>query len=190
MDTCFRLNQSTVFLNVRGIRYEVMLENFLKYPHTRLGLLRSQIVIQNREKISDLCFKCSTDLKEFYFDRDPFVLNKILNLYQTGQLHINTSAECASFINDELKYWMIDPSLLSNCCQISFSEKLEETEDLEKSLQKITKNLNRKKKFSKVATPAWKEKLWLIFDKPKSSKLAKVFIKFNVTTYLRSLCLF
>jgi hypothetical protein len=167
---------STIILNVRGIKYEVNLEKFSKYPNTRLGMLRDQLRRHNLEGISNLCDRFDIELQQFYFDRDPYVLNKILGLYLNGKLHLNTTIECGSFIASELKYWMIELGHIDTCCRFILSEKLEETNEIEKSNLKIIERLNHKNDFGKGSIAELREKLWLMFEKPKSSKCAKVFI--------------
>ena len=166
---------STIILNVRGIKYEVNLEKFSKFPNTRLGMLRDQLRHHNLKGISNLCDTFDIDLQQFYFDRDPYVLNKILGLYLNGKLHLNTTTECGSFIESELKYWMIELDHIETCCRFILSEKLEETNEIEKISLKIIEKLNQKNDFGDGSIAELRENLWLILENPKSSKYAKVF---------------
>jgi len=165
---------STIILNARGIKYEVILDKFSKFPTTRLGKLRDHLLDQNIEEISNLCDRFDMDLKEFYFDCDPYVLNKILSLYHNETLHLSTLIECAVLIKSELEYWMIESSHIGNCCRFMLSEKLDETKEIEESYLKINEKLNHKNDFGKGPVAVLKEKLWYMLNKPKSSKCAKV----------------
>ena len=66
---------------------------------------------KNYEEIANLCDRYSDDLNEFYFNRDPYILNMILNYYQTQKLHLNYN-QCMLFIKSELIYWGIEEYLL------------------------------------------------------------------------------
>ena len=147
-------NKQTIFLNVRGFKYEVLLDSLGNHPNTRLGKLRIAIKKQNSIEISLLCDKFNSDLNEFYFDRDPFVLNMILNFYLTNKLHMNQT-DCVSFLKDELNYWQIDEYDFCLCCRVAYLKKAEHLEELESVEKEIMKkyyddeDANRKRLFRK-----------------------------------------
>ena len=113
------------------------------------------------------------ELNEYYFDRDPYILNKILNFYQTGKLHIDHS-ECVHFIRDELEYWQINEFALEDCCKIIYFEK---SDDIQENMQdevEMRLKLNQKDDFGRRLFPSFRKKIWNLFNNPHSSKLAKV----------------
>lgn len=165
--------ESTITLNVRGFKYQVLNENFLKYPFTRLGRLQTHLHTKSKYELSLICDSYNLELNEFYFDRDPFVFNIILNLYKTGRLHINQN-ECASYIRDELVYWQIDESLIDSCCQIGFYERLDEIEEVVNTITKLKQAISVEYQNELKSCGRLQKSLWKLFDNPKSSILAKV----------------
>lgn len=166
---------STIILNLRGIKYEVLIEKLLKYPETRLGKLAKYLVKKNTNEIVTLCDKYNLELNEFYFDKDPYVLNTFLSLYHSGSIYLNTDY-CSLLIKNELGYWNINESFIEPCCHIIFSEKLDECDDINHSLIFIKEekfNNNYKYKF----WPVLRKSLWDLLDNPTSSLLAKVKIR-------------
>ena len=139
-------NKQTNFLNVRGFKYEVLLDSLGNHPNTRLDKLRKEIKNQNLNEISLLCDKFSSDLKEFYFNRDPFVLNMILNYYVTNNLHMNQT-DCVSFLKDELDYWQIDDCEFYSCCQVVYHDRMQNFVDLLEIKQWVFKTLDEKDNF-------------------------------------------
>ena len=105
----FKPDSDKIFLNVRGIKYKISMKRLINLPRSRLARLANLIQSNenNGKELAKLCDDYDLDQMEFYFDKDPFVLNRILNLYQNGKLHVNHS-ECVYFIRDELEYWQID----------------------------------------------------------------------------------
>ena len=168
------MDSKTVILNVRGIKYQVLLDSLKKHRNTRLAKLRNEIINKNYDEIEKLCDSFSKNLKEFYFDRDPYVLNMVLNYNLNKRLHISHK-ECVYFIRDELEYWQIDEFVLENCCKIIYFDKLEEIEGLIESEEMLKKKLNHKEDFGTSFYPEIREKLWNLFDNPKSSIYAKVY---------------
>ena len=98
-----------IYLNVRGVKYKISMKRLINLPRSRLARLAKLIQSDenNEKELAKLCDDYNLDQMEFYFDKDPFVLNRILNLYQNGKLHVNHS-DCVYFIRDELEYWQID----------------------------------------------------------------------------------
>ena len=68
-------------LNVRGIKYDVIISSFDKLPNSRLGKLQN-LIAKNQMNCDDdfelLCDGFDLVKKEFYFNRDPYVFNLIL----------------------------------------------------------------------------------------------------------------
>jgi hypothetical protein len=170
-----------IVLNIRGLKYEVILDRLEKCCKSRLYKLRNAIIFNNKIEIRKLCDRFNDDLTEFYFNRDPFILNQILNFYETDTLHLNHS-ECATFIQDELNYWGIDENLLEDCCKSTFYEKLEQIEQTIERETHMRSKFNFKEDFGTGYIADLREKIWDLFDDPHSSVWAKVYIlKFIVS---------
>ena len=86
LDTLSSINdvnkKRRIILNVRGIKYEVLLSILIKYPKTRLGRL-GHLLLSNQkptqQDLNQLCDDFNLNENEFYFNRDPFILNMVLN---------------------------------------------------------------------------------------------------------------
>lgn len=175
-----KIDNRTIIINARGIKYEILLHSLDKYPNTRLGKLKKLIIKQNSIDIGLLCDKFNHELTEFYFNRDPFVLNMILNYYQTEKLHVSHT-ECVLFLQEEFEYWQIDEYAFHSCCQVVYHDKLEDSEEITK-MEKITfKNFNHRDDFGPYCFPKLREKLWNLFDNPESSIFAKILFYFSIS---------
>lgn len=171
--TSLKMKTKTVILNARGIKYQVIMDSFKNHCNTRLQKLRNEIITQNYDEIAKLCDGYSEDLNEFYFDRDPYVLNMVLNYNTNNKLHLNHK-ECVYFVREELEYWQIDDYALEDCCKIIYFEKLSEIQELIDSEESLKRKLHHKEDFGTWFYPELRERLWNLFDNPKSSIYAKV----------------
>jgi hypothetical protein len=168
------MQQTTIIINVRGFKYEVLLDRLEKNSNeSRLSQLRKAILTRNLNEISKLCERFNNDLNEFYFNRDPFILNQILNYYETDTLHLNHS-ECAKFICDELRYWRLNEEVLDDCCKSTFNENIEAIEQKYEIERRIKKKLDFKENFGTGYLAEKRENIWNLFDNPHSSLWAKV----------------
>ena len=163
-----------ITLNVRGFKYKVILKSFDKHPSTRLGKLSNCIKNQNKQNIKSLCDGYDLGLNEFYFDRDPFISNKIFSYYAINKLHINSN-ECVLAIKDELEYWQIDSATVELCCQKLYDDQYDSIRTYKNCVEKYLNEytINNKTDFGRFF-PLLREKLWNFFEKPKSSILAQV----------------
>lgn len=178
-------DNKTIIINARGIKYEILSRTLDKFPNTRLGKLKKHINNNNLHDIGLLCDRYNTELTEFYFNRDPYVLNMILNYYQTHKLHINHS-ECVLFLQAELDYWQIDEDSFHSCCQVVYHDKLDNAEDLIQFEKKVFKKFNHRDDYGKYCFPRIREILWNLFEKPESSIYAKIVFYFSSLVILIS----
>jgi potassium voltage-gated channel subfamily F protein 1 len=178
-----------IVLNARGIKYEVPLGILIRMPHSRLGqlnlLLSNNDLINNNyigaiksdlsRSLLELCDDFDLGKGEFYFNRDPNVLNLVLNYYTTGKLHIDQNS-CVMFINDEMKYWMIEDEIILNnpCCEWHYIDKRDEILKNIQSERELIKQLNHVEQFDNFYCPNLRQKVWSIVEKPTDSFLAKV----------------
>ena len=178
------LNQR-IIINSRGIKYDVFLYIFEKLPDSRLGKLKdiledlSKDVSMDPNDLLDVCDAYDLETYEFYFNRDPYILNLILNYYINDKLHVNDSI-CVCLLTDELKYWQIDEYLISSCCQNKFFEKTDQINDdifiENKEKNKLIQNEEKHDSY----LPALKEKIWNLLENPTSSKFARVTFFFSL----------
>jgi hypothetical protein len=173
------MNNKTIIINARGVKYEVILNMFEKYPKTRLGKLRNYIINRNYNELNLLCDHYNDDLKEFYFNRDPYLLNMMLNYYLNDKLHMNQT-DCAIFIKNELDYWQIDSYEFDSCCHITFHEKIEKSDFLITLHNKTQKKIIYEDDFGESFFPRFRENIWNLFNNPQSSVYAKLIFYFSI----------
>lgn len=187
-----RLNRNTnledwklIILNARSIKYEVKINLFEKYPTTRLGQLRNHIINKNEIEIAKLCDNYTSDLSEFYFNKDPYILNMLLNYYQMEKMHLNRT-ECVSFICEELNYWQINEISFKSCCQIVYQDKLEDISELIEMENSLLKKIRHNDNFGQCGFPRLRQSLWTLFENPNSSIYAKVLFYISILIILLS----
>lgn len=171
--------EKTVIINARGFKYQVLIENILKQPGTRLYkcLLDKKIT----ESTTSSCDQYGSN--EFYFDRDPFVLNMILNFYSTGKLHL-TNPECVRFIKNELDYWQINEFVFDSCCEYVYFEKLYEINKIIQTEDEVLLKLSANN--SMLRSPSsLRNKIWILFSKAESS----IFYFTSLLAVLSIICL-
>lgn len=164
----------TITINARGFKYQILKDNLLKYPDTRLGKLIRYIEMKSLSEIASLCDGYDLSLNEFYFDQDPFMLNMVLNFYQSGKLHLSHHSECNLFVQRELNYWQISEFSLDSCCEFTYFENLEEIRSLIATEESVIKRLSHKDYFGTRFFPKFRENIWNLFAKIESSIYAKV----------------
>jgi hypothetical protein len=171
-----------IILNARGTRYECLAECFEKLPNSRLGKLKIAIEKRKREHVDDdiltkLCDDFDLEKNEYYFNKDPYVLNVILNFYENDRLHVHDNI-CANFYGEELLYWEIDENSIESCCQFKYFNKKEEIFEeikIEKKEKKELINDHQKESFDeKKRSDLIKKKIWNLMEKPSSSYFARV----------------
>ena len=170
----FHENQNpTVILNVRGYRYEILMNRLNQFPDTsRLGRLKDFHQLEP-EQLLDICDNYSLIRKEFYFDRDPEILANTLNYSRAMKLHFGQQY-CSVYLRNELKYWGFDDEHLDFCCQYKLAK-------IDKDMKPFTKNYEEFDDQTSLAV-AYKDKwlgqlrmnLWNLTEKPGSSWKANV----------------
>ena len=171
-----RIFRDKCILNIRGIEFTVKQDLLIKYPTTRLGKL---VNLKSTQEILNLCDDYDIDRNEYYFNRDPFLFNTILNYFTTNKLHIGQN-DCVCQIRDELEYWQIDEGLIELCCRRLFDEQIHSIDLFKKHIKELVCELNCVNDFSKQCFSGLKEKCWNLFENPNSSKHAKVEIAINL----------
>ncbi|KAH9525686.1 hypothetical protein Btru_002046 [Bulinus truncatus] len=122
-------------------------------PNTRLG----QLALHHRPGDAD---------KRYLFERNTKMVNPILDLYRTGELHLPGNM-CGLAISRELrhaKYWGIDNRLISECCYKRYKETLREV--------LIVEELDSAMKLDSVAKDSLSGQIWLTMERPGHSFLS------------------
>lgn len=175
-----------LILNARGIKYDILSDILDRLPNSRLAQLKKlidQIELNkiNTDSLLNYCDDYNLERNEFYFNRDPYILNLVLNFYTNGKLHMDHST-CVMLLYDELKYWIIDESILFyNCCEWKFVDKRDEVmKDIANEKKVINKVMNRVK-FDNFIFPKLREKIWCVLEEPSRSLLGKVvYLLYNI----------
>ena len=168
-------------LNARGVKYDVISNVFDKLPLSRLGKLKCLIDKMNEGKseenaneILKFCDDYDLEKSEFYFNKDPSVLNIVLNFYASDRLHMDDNM-CANHYGEELLYWEIDENFVEFCCQFKYFEKKEEIIKQIKIENKERNDLvtHRRASFSEMEKQqllySIKKNIFYLLEKPKSS---------------------
>ena len=95
--------REAVRLNIGGKLFETHMATLRKRRNTKLARLDP-----NSEHYR-------ADIKEFFFDRDPFLFNSILDFYRYDALHFPNNI-CGAVVRRELEYWGIDEKYVAPCC--------------------------------------------------------------------------
>lgn len=171
--------QNRVTLNVGGIRYKVYKSTLKKIPATRLSRLTESLANYDPVK------------QEYFFDRHAGVFAQILNYYRTGKLHYPTNV-CGPLFEEELEFWGLDANQVEPCCWMTYTiyrdtqetlailDRLDTNVDLDNINDEfLADRFGYGEQFRRGSPPLslWqqiKPKIWLLFDEPYSSWLAKL----------------
>ena len=170
-----------IILNARGTRYEVLMRIFDKHPESRLGKIKSLIEKSGNNRsnndLNDLCDDFDLSKLEFYFNRDPYILNFVLNFYEDNKIHYDDKI-CSKFFLHEIKYWGLNEFLFDNdCkCQINFVIQREECSENSENQEKVIDDLYNKENFGCIL-PKIREYIWGIIDRPADPTITKVILQ-------------
>ncbi len=174
-----------VILNVRGIKFEMMLGLFEKYPMSRLGRLSHLLKTDRSEhELLKICDDFDLSKNEFYFNKDPFLFNSILNLYmdrwetdQTAdgsQMHVNEGV-CYRFLKLQLDYWGFDfESTVQKCCKTHLNSRSEFIDaELEKE-EEIISEIAFEHDFGHKFLSTQRKLIYNYMENPQESLIGKV----------------
>ena len=170
-----------IILNARGTKYEVLMRIFDKYPQSRLGKIKKLIEIGDNNRsnndLNDLCDDFDLGKSEFYFNRDPYILNFVINFYEDNKIHYDDKI-CSKFFLHEIKYWGLNEFLFDNdCkCQINFVIQREECSENSENQEKVIDDLYNKENFGCIL-PKIREYIWGIIDRPADPTITKVILQ-------------
>jgi hypothetical protein len=175
-----------ITINLRGFKFELFVKSFSKHPTSRLAKLSIMILNSNgkpfnRDDLLELCDYYELDKMEFYFNKDPFILNKILNLYTENyqKIHVEEGV-CINYLNTELDYWGFEnkfQDIIDKCCQVHlYNRKCFIDGEIEKE-EKLIKQVEFKHEF-KYFFPKLREKLFNYVEYSNNSIIGRVSISF------------
>lgn len=169
--------QNRVTLNVGGTRYKVYKSTLKKIPATRLSRLTESLA------------NYDPNANEYFFDRHAGVFAQILNYYRTGKLHYPTNV-CGPLFEEELEFWGLDANQVEPCCWMTYTvyrdtqetlailDRLDNNVDLDTlSDELLADKFGYGDQYRGNSQNFWqqiKPKIWLLFDEPYSSCLAKI----------------
>lgn len=169
--------QNRVTLNIGGTRYKVYKSTLKKIPATRLS------------KLTESLANYDPNANEYFFDRHAGVFAQILNYYRTGKLHYPTNV-CGPLFEEELDFWGLDSNQVEPCCWMTYTvyrdtqetlailDRLDTNVDLDNlSDETLADKFGYGDNFRDGKMNFWqriKPKIWLLFDEPYSSCLAKI----------------
>jgi len=163
-----------VILNLRGTKFEIPLSCLDNWPETRLGRLKSCIATKTTEHLKELCDDFDLLENEFYLNKDPYAFNIILEYYNNEKIHFDES-KCAAYFKKQLNYWGLNElECFDDCCELKFFDKCESIRDDLDKQNKIIENYEIRHHFNSSCVPKLRENLWILLEKPRSSKLAIV----------------
>ena len=168
------LQLKIVILNLRGTKFEIPLSALDNRPETRLGKLKDCLITNTIEDLKELCDDFDMSGFEFYFNKDPYPFYMILEYYNGEKIHFDDKI-CPNHFKNQLKYWGLNElDCFDECCEYKFFDKCENIrEDLDKQ-KNVIANYEFKHDFSSSYFPKMRENLWMIIEKPRSSKIANV----------------
>jgi hypothetical protein len=164
-----------ISINLSGRKFFILLRNFARFPHSRLGLM---VRCSNTEDILKYCDKYTAgEVAEFYFDRTWKGFNDILDVYRVGQLHLNSSGTCANRLRQDLTFWNIHEFLLDPCCALRYYPALEaadkeitgQTEQEQKYLERV-----EEEDFGQGTVGRVRSYLWNLTEYPETSLQARI----------------
>ena len=169
-------------LNLRGIKFELIASLFnTKYPNSRLANL-SNLALKTeplkQENLVDVCDFYEKKSNEFYFNRDPFIFNSILDLYvQDGsKIHINEGV-CFNHVLNQLKYWGFEnevDQIVDQCCLHHLNERKSEIEHELSIDQELRRSVEFQHEFKyKIFFPKLREKIFNCMEKPHPFDFSK-----------------
>ena len=162
------VHEKKCFLNVGGVKHQVLWVNLERLPNSRLGKLKSA---KSDEELLKVCDDFNKENNEFYFDRQADSFISILNFYRTGKLHIIEDI-CVMDFEENLKYWEISELNLEVCCQQYYYQKKQEILDEMEKEKEIFKGIKTDEFLS--CCPHARSKVWNLMEYPKSSTGARV----------------
>ncbi|KAK6184446.1 hypothetical protein SNE40_001898 [Patella caerulea] len=159
-----------VTLNIGGKRFVTSKFSLLNIPTTKLGKLSK----------SDPSYDPKND--EYFFDRNPKIVQCILDLHRTGDLHLPGNV-CSTGVKAELEFWNVPEDYIAECCWKTYSLQNQDLKIAAIIDQQMGQNESQETNPSK---PSIREKLWLTMEQPSHSFNAKVGTVISLEYFVRA----
>ncbi|XP_045186712.2 potassium voltage-gated channel protein Shaw-like [Mercenaria mercenaria] len=154
---------SNIRINICGTIFECHSETLKRFKESKLAHIKRQT--NHYDSVRN----------EYYFDRNPYMFNAILDACRKGTIHLPRDM-CGASFSEELKFWDVSPSHVAPCCW----EALYRNESDVVKIRKVTKYLRCDAHMIEdvQSIASWRKKLWLFFDDPSSSVNAMIWGSF------------
>lgn len=153
MDTSKRLT-----LNVGGQIFMTTTHTLCALPTTRLGRLAKEISGDKEQE------------GELFFDRNPEVMNSVLDLYRKGELHLPQNM-CGHTVEQELNFWEIPVELIHPCCFKNVDIYKADDEIIKEIDEFLTNPYETEAAIGKLSK--W-NKVWLSMERPNLCRASRV----------------
>ena len=148
-----------IHLNVGGKSFMTTADTLASLPDTRLGRLARGGQVTSQPDV------------ELFFDRNPDVMNSLLDLYRTGEFHVPRNL-CGSTVHRELEFWEIPGELVRECCFQKLEQHKEDAEVREEIEVFLSRPYDTEAEIQQLSK--W-NKIWLTMERPGLNTASKVF---------------
>ncbi|KAL4223347.1 hypothetical protein ACF0H5_016818 [Mactra antiquata] len=165
--TCDRIrNKECVMINIGGTVFETYKSTLKRLKSCKLGDDEEMIKYYRPDK------------GDFFFDRDPFAFNIILNYLRYGDLHLPTNL-CGPALMREFQYWGIDEQDIERCCFQPYNTWKTQTKSLEKlEYDRKQSTTQTDLAHDRKSSSLWRRLravVWPFLQDPGSSRAAKIY---------------
>ncbi|XP_052797376.1 potassium voltage-gated channel protein Shaw-like isoform X3 [Mya arenaria] len=159
-------SKETVIINVGGQVFETFRSTLKRLRSCKLASEQEMMRHYRQEK------------GDFFFDRDPYAFNIIINYLRYGNLHLPTNL-CGPTLMREFEYWGIDEGDIERCCFQPYNTWKTQTKSLEKleydRKQSTTQTDLAQDRHSKSCWRRIRAVIWPFLQDPGSSRAAKIY---------------
>jgi hypothetical protein len=175
-------SEKRITVNLRGFKFDLFVNSFTKYPLSRLAKL-SYLIMNDKpsnDQLIKLCDHYDLNKMEFYYNNDPFIFNKILNLYDENNQKIHfDEGICFNYLNLQLDYWGFENKfndIVDRCCQVHLNARKSYIDGEIEKEDKIIKLTDFRYEFKyKNFFPKLRKKLFNYIEYSNDSLIGKVF---------------
>ncbi|XP_060599103.1 potassium voltage-gated channel protein Shaw-like isoform X3 [Ruditapes philippinarum] len=159
-------SKETVIINVGGNVFETFRSTLKRFKTCKLADEREMLKYFRPDK------------GDYFFDRDPYAFNIIMNYLRYGDLHLPTNL-CGPALMREFQYWGIDEQEIERCCFQPYNTWKTQTKSLEKleydRKQSTTQTDLAHDRKSKSVWRRLRAVIWPFLQDPSSSVAAKIY---------------
>ena len=127
-------------------------------PDTRLGRLARDEQVTSQPDV------------ELFFDRNPDIMNSLLDLYRSGEFHLPKHL-CGKTVEQELEFWDIPVTLVRECCFQTIEQHQEDATVTAKIDEFMSSPYEAEADFQRLSK--W-NRIWLMMERPTLNTASKV----------------